>query len=121
MRRSDPNRRLVGGRTLQRKQSVPTFEGWWQSAIAWCAFPSALQVIRTERACGRGMGKSVKVLVDRAKCQSYGNCVVAEPRVFDLDDEGYVKVLVEDPSDELREQVRYAVQDCPARALDLED
>lgn len=62
----------------------------------------------------------MQILVDRGKCQGYGNCVVAEPRVFDLDEDGIVKVLVDAPSEELRDQVKYAVLDCPARALHLE-
>ncbi|MFD5537368.1 ferredoxin [Streptomyces sp. NPDC127079] len=63
----------------------------------------------------------MKVLVDRGKCQGYGNCVVAEPTVFDLDDDGFVQLLVDEPSEELRAQVQHAVRDCPARALGLED
>jgi ferredoxin len=64
---------------------------------------------------------NMKVLVERGKCQGYGNCVIAEPRVFDLDDDGFVRLLVAEPSPELRAQVKHAVRDCPARALDLED
>ena len=63
----------------------------------------------------------MKVLVDRGKCQGYGNCVVAEPSVFDLDDDGVVKLLTEDPADSLRDQVKDAVRACPMRALQLED
>lgn len=63
----------------------------------------------------------MKVLVEREKCQGYGNCVIAEPRVFDLDDDGFVQLLVDEPPEELRAQVRHAVRDCPARALDLGD
>ena len=63
----------------------------------------------------------MKVLADRSKCQGYGNCVIAEPRVFDLDEDGLVKILVEGPPEELREQVMQAVRDCPTRALALED
>jgi ferredoxin len=62
----------------------------------------------------------MKVLVDREKCQGYGNCVVAEPQVFDLDDDGFVTLLTDEPAEELRDQVKHAVRDCPARALDVE-
>lgn len=62
----------------------------------------------------------MKVLVNREKCQGYGNCVVAEPGVFDLDDDGFVRLLVDEPPEEVRAQVKHAVRDCPARALDLE-
>lgn len=63
----------------------------------------------------------MKVLVDRRKCQGYGNCVIAEPRVFDLDDDGFVQLLIEEPPEDLRAQVGHAVRDCPARALNLGD
>jgi ferredoxin len=63
----------------------------------------------------------MKVLADRSKCQGYGNCVIAEPRVFDLDEDGLVKIVLEAPPEELREQVKHAVRDCPTRALTLEE
>jgi ferredoxin len=66
-------------------------------------------------------GMTMKVLADRGKCQGYGNCVVAEPRVFDLDDDGFVELLVDAPLEDLRDQVLRAIRDCPARALNLED
>lgn len=64
----------------------------------------------------------MKVLLnDKRPCQGYGNCVPAEPRVFDLDDEGYVTLLTEDVPDDLVEGVRYAIQQCPARAITLDE
>ncbi|MFF4806348.1 ferredoxin [Streptomyces sp. NPDC001351] len=63
----------------------------------------------------------MKVLVDHTRCQGYGNCVVAEPQVFDLDNDGFVQLQRQDPPEELRAGVRDAVRACPARALDLED
>jgi ferredoxin len=63
----------------------------------------------------------MKVLVEIAKCQGYGNCVIAEPRVFDLDENGFVKLLVEEPSEDLRDQINDAVRECPRDALAIED
>ena len=61
----------------------------------------------------------MKIRLDLARCQGYGNCVFAAPQVFDLDDAGKAVVLVEDPTDEHIAAVRDAVADCPARAIEL--
>lgn len=63
----------------------------------------------------------MKVLIDRGKCQGYGNCALAEPRVFDLDEEGLVTLVVDDPPEELLDQVKQAVRACPVHALGVED
>jgi ferredoxin len=59
----------------------------------------------------------MKVVIDRNACQGYGNCVVAAPDVFDLDDDGKVVLLVAEPGEDLAAAVREAVRDCPVRAI----
>ena len=63
----------------------------------------------------------MKVSAPRGQCLGYGNCVAAEPRVFDLDDDGYVVLLAEDVPVELLDGVRHAIQNCPARAITLDE
>jgi len=63
----------------------------------------------------------MNVTASRGLCQGYGNCVVAEPRVFDLDDDGYVALLVHDVPVELLDGVRHAIGNCPARAITLDE
>ena len=63
----------------------------------------------------------MKVLADVNKCEGFGTCVVDEPRVFDLDDQGFVKVLLDSPPPEFEFTVRQAVRDCPKQALGLEE
>ncbi len=54
-------------------------------------------------------------------CQGYANCVMAAPRIYDIDDDGTVVLLKEKISDEERAAVDEAVQGCPVSALSVED
>jgi len=65
----------------------------------------------------------MKLLLDRSKCQGYGNCVIAAPDVFDVDDSGHVVLLIaaDDLPDDRIAEIKQAVRDCPVSALALED
>lgn len=63
----------------------------------------------------------MKVILDLAKCEAHGDCVMAAPEVFDLDDDDHVvKLLVEEPSEDLRASVERAAGDCPVAAIRIE-
>ncbi|MFG1881922.1 ferredoxin [Micromonospora sp. NPDC049102] len=55
--------------------------------------------------------------VDSDVCIGAGLCVLAQPSVFDQDDDGIVLVLVESPP--VEDDVRRAVATCPSGALSL--
>lgn len=62
----------------------------------------------------------MKVMVDYDLCEGHGECVIAAPEVFDLDEAGEkVVVLQETPGEELREKVVEAVKICPIVALQM--
>ena len=64
----------------------------------------------------------MKVIVDTSICEAHGDCVLAAPEVFDLDDEdNVVRVLQQEPGEELRDQVEEAEQMCPVSAIRIED
>ena len=63
----------------------------------------------------------MKVVVDWARCEGNGQCVVEAPEVFDLDDNDNLLLLDEHPSESLRSRVEMAVRACPKRALAVED
>jgi ferredoxin len=65
-------------------------------------------------------GGDLRVVVDRAKCQGYGNCLDAAPHAFDLDADD-IAVTRQDrfPASD-RAALERAVDRCPARALHLE-
>jgi ferredoxin len=64
----------------------------------------------------------MKVVRDANRCELHGECVMAAPEVFEIeDDKEVVTVINPDPSEELRKAVEQAVLMCPTSALRLED
>jgi ferredoxin len=64
----------------------------------------------------------MRVIVDELRCDAHGVCVDACPDVFALDDDDdKVRVLVEEPDESLREQLRRAALVCPKAAITIEE
>lgn len=63
----------------------------------------------------------VHVSVDSARCQGHARCYAFAPDIFDFDDEGYA-FIPESKSDydEMPEELRLAVANCPERAIIVE-
>ncbi|MDH6198139.1 ferredoxin [Mycobacterium frederiksbergense] len=61
----------------------------------------------------------MKVQADHDACIGSGNCVMVSDVVFDQDEDGVVKILVDEVPDEEIEHAREAVRLCPAAALKL--
>ncbi|CAN5535127.1 ferredoxin [soil metagenome] len=56
--------------------------------------------------------------VDIDRCQGHARCLAFAPDVFDFDDEGYAFVPDDQAyRDELGEDVKLAVANCPERAI----
>ena len=65
---------------------------------------------------------TLHVTVDDVLCSGYGNCVLAGPEVFDLDDDsGLAVVHGGRPLETDGSAVREAEADCPARAIIVAD
>ena len=63
----------------------------------------------------------MKVIVDSSRCEAHGDCVLAAPTVFDIDDDSNVVILLqEEPGEQLRDQVEAAERLCPAAAIKIE-
>ena len=60
-----------------------------------------------------------RVSVDADVCTGHGRCYTLAPDVFDADELGHCKILVEKVSGELEEQAVDAVQNCPEQAISL--
>jgi ferredoxin len=63
----------------------------------------------------------VKVRINEAACTGHGRCYALAPEVFQPDDQGLSVALFTEIPDELREQVRLAVSNCPEEALSIEE
>ncbi len=63
----------------------------------------------------------MKVHVDAHVCAGFGVCVGLCPEVFELHDDGYAIVRVNEVPSELEGAVRQAVNQCPASAISVSD
>ena len=61
----------------------------------------------------------MRVVADREACVGAGQCELLAPEVFEVDDDGAVRVLQPEPDDD--SAVRDAVQQCPTGALSIEE
>lgn len=61
----------------------------------------------------------MKIQVDRAKCEGYGKCVQATPKVFKLD-EKFISVVI-DPKGDTDQKILLAAKLCPTKAITLEE
>ena len=64
---------------------------------------------------------SFKVIADYDRCKSHAECMRIVPDVFEVRDDGYMYILVEDIDESLRSRVDEAVDACPTQALRIAD
>jgi ferredoxin len=65
---------------------------------------------------------SMKVKVDRERCQGHTLCAMAAPDVFELSEfDGHSSVRVDVVPAELEAAVRNAANTCPEQAIEIED
>jgi ferredoxin len=62
----------------------------------------------------------MRVVVDFDRCESNAVCMGIAPEVFEVRDDDFLYVLVEEPPEELRGKVEEAVRLCPKQAISLE-
>ncbi len=62
----------------------------------------------------------MRVVVDFDVCESNALCMAAAPEVFEVRDDDFLYLLMENPPEELREKVEKAVRSCPKQAIALE-
>jgi ferredoxin len=71
---------------------------------------------------GQGTATSTEGLVieiDRELCYGFGDCVDAQPDVFELDDDE--KAVVIDPNGAARDDLVDAASNCPVNAITITD
>lgn len=63
----------------------------------------------------------MKVIVDHAKCTGLGICESVAEDVFEVQDDGSLKLLAEEISPLRRAEIEEAVNSCPTEALRIAD
>ena len=58
-----------------------------------------------------------RVAVDRDRCTGHGRCYSLAPDVYDADDIGHCRLLVEEVSGELEAHAAIGEQNCPEQAI----
>jgi ferredoxin len=61
----------------------------------------------------------MKISVDRNLCESTGMCTGLAPELFELDEDGVVRLLEAEPGEDLRRAVEQAVRNCPVAAITI--
>ncbi|MDH3444003.1 MAG: ferredoxin [Deltaproteobacteria bacterium] len=61
----------------------------------------------------------MKITVDRSKCEGYGKCIQATPKVFKLDKTMIAEVI--DVKGDSDEKILLAAKICPTKAISLEE
>jgi ferredoxin len=59
----------------------------------------------------------MRVSIDGARCQGHGRCAIIAPEVFDVDDLGQGKVLLDHGPEEFRAVAEEAEFSCPESAI----
>jgi ferredoxin len=65
-------------------------------------------------------GSTTRVIVNRESCRGYGNCLLAAPEMFDLDDDGLVVLRQEYVGEDALGAVQRAIYDCPTDSIVIE-
>jgi ferredoxin len=63
----------------------------------------------------------MRLRIDESLCTGHGRCYALAPQLFDADDRGYGVVTCAVVPDALVGQAQTAQQNCPERAVFLED
>lgn len=64
----------------------------------------------------------MKARIDASRCEARGYCAKYAPKVFELDDDGYGRPLIDgDLPAELEADARTAADACPEQAVILSD
>lgn len=64
---------------------------------------------------------TMKICVDLDKCAGHAVCENLDEDVFRLGDDGYIQLLTEHPSEDNRNVMEDAVDQCPTGALSIQD
>ena len=62
---------------------------------------------------------TVRILVEKGRCQGHGRCAAVAPDLFVLDDLGYLALADVEVADDTGTTARRGAQACPERAITI--
>jgi ferredoxin len=63
----------------------------------------------------------MRIVHDESRCASLGMCEAVAPELFEVGDDGELRLLDPTPGEHLRALVEQAVAECPTGALSIRD
>ena len=63
----------------------------------------------------------MKASVNKERCIGCGACVASVPEVFDFDDDGLTKTIVDNIPEEKVEETKNAADRCPGSAITIDE
>jgi ferredoxin len=79
-----------------------------------------LKTRRVAVAAAAWLDTGMRISVDFDRCQSNALCMSAAPEVFEVRDDGFLYVLIEEPGEDIRAKVTDAARICPTQAITVE-
>jgi ferredoxin len=62
----------------------------------------------------------MKVVVDFDRCESNAVCMGIAPEIFEVRDDDFLYILMEEPPEEFRGKLEESVRLCPKQAISIE-
>lgn len=63
----------------------------------------------------------MKVRIDTELCTGHGRCYSLAPEVFEPDDLGHGRVILDDVPEELRSRAELGMKNCPEQAISISE
>ena len=79
-----------------------------------------IQATAQNTANNADVGQSFHIQIDRQLCQGHATCMSEAPELFQVDDEGNLTVLQENPNLAFLEMAKQAEKYCPNKAINIE-
>lgn len=81
---------------------------------------SKIQATTQNATSSEAVGQSFHIHIDRQLCQGHATCMSEAPELFQVDDEGNLTVLQENPNLAFLEMAKQAEKYCPNKAIKIE-
>jgi len=98
---------------------VSTVSGIGSLELADCAGtdPPAIDCCQRSMVHVISAGDAMQIEIDVQRCAGTGMCTGIAPAVFHLGESGKASLLIQQPSEEFRQEVRMAERGCPVGAI----